>query len=166
MSAGKRLRFDMKQIVIKPEQCIGCRSCELICSMNKYDTISPRQSAVTVYVSDGGDYATPIMCMQCDDPVCAAVCPVEALKRNEATGAVEWTAARCIHCGRCAASCPLGNIRFDAAKHNLVKCNLCNGHPSCVNVCPVAAIEFLETAESMEEQTIGLNRAPKLEGGY
>lgn len=132
----------MRQLVIKPEQCIGCRSCELACALHRSGAIDLEQSAVTVYESERAVYTVPVMCMNCDDPTCAKVCPVEALKRNPETGAVEWNNARCIRCGSCIAACPLGNLHFDTLKQCLTKCNLCSGQPSCVKVCPVAAVEY------------------------
>ena len=144
----------MKQIVIKPEQCIGCRSCELICSVHRSGAVSPRQSAVTVYEADETVCPVPLMCMHCDEPVCADHCPVEALKRDPSTGAIQWHAARCIHCGRCVVSCPLGNIRLSPSRESLIKCDLCGGAPSCAAVCPVAAIDFLEVNDEMDEQTM------------
>ena len=79
---------------------------------------------------------------------------VEALKRDPSTGAIQWNAARCIHCGRCVVSCPLGNIRLSPSRGSLIKCDLCGGAPSCAAVCPVAAIDFLEVNDEMDEQTM------------
>lgn len=155
----------MKQLVIKPEQCIGCRSCELACALHRSGTIDLNKSAVTVYEAEGAACTVPMMCMNCDDPACAGVCPVEALKRNETTGAIEWNSARCIRCGSCTAACPLGNLHFDAPRKLLVKCDLCGGEPSCVKVCPVAAVEYLEISGTVQEQVVSLESEQALERG-
>ena len=38
----------MKQLVVKPEKCIGCRTCELVCSFGHYQQFSPRLANITV----------------------------------------------------------------------------------------------------------------------
>ena len=34
-----------KQLMLKPEKCTGCRTCELICSYNRANDFNPRNSA-------------------------------------------------------------------------------------------------------------------------
>ena len=38
----------MKQLVVKPEKCIGCRTCELVCSFGHYQQFNPRLANITV----------------------------------------------------------------------------------------------------------------------
>lgn len=136
-----------RKIVIRPESCIGCRSCALVCSYEHFRAISPKLAAVKVYSLENF-IDVPLMCMHCDDPECIRVCPTGALHRNEKTGAVEINHEKCIHCGKCAAACKLGNIHQAAGR--TIKCDLCGGFPMCASVCPAGAIDFIEIREKEE----------------
>lgn len=136
-----------KILMISPEKCISCRSCELICSFNKTKHFNPKQSAVSVITFEEAAISVPVMCMQCEDPACKKVCPSGALSRNE-EGAVVIDENRCIVCKMCVSACPLGNITFDSIERKVVKCNLCDGDPKCAKFCPSAAIEFKEAIPS------------------
>jgi carbon-monoxide dehydrogenase iron sulfur subunit len=79
-----------KQLVIKPEVCIGCRSCELICAFNQTKEFGSISSAITIFEFDASNIIVPLMCMQCEDPHCLKACPVEALTKCEKTGVVSY----------------------------------------------------------------------------
>lgn len=132
-----------RQIVIRPEACIGCKSCALVCSMNRSGAISPESAAVTVCFLENGA-AAPMMCMHCEEPACMEVCPTGAIQRDSQTGAVVLDTGMCIGCGQCALHCPFGRIHRDARRAVMVKCDLCGGHPKCADICPAGAIDFLE----------------------
>ena len=46
------------------------------------------------------------LCQHCDDPACASVCPVGALKKT-ALGPVTYDKSRCMGCRYCMAACPV-----------------------------------------------------------
>lgn len=81
--------------------------------------------------------------MQCDDPACMKVCPVNAIYRNK-----EWTILIsdewCIGCKMCVSAYPLGNITVSPVENRVVKCDLCAGYPMCARYCPSGAIQFSE----------------------
>lgn len=132
-----------KILMISPEKCIGCRSCELICSFNKTNEFNPKQSAVAVLTYDEAAISVPMMCMQCEEPSCLKVCPVGAVSKNE-DGAVVVDEKKCIVCKMCVSACPLGNITFNPAAKKIIKCNLCGGDPQCVKFCSAGAIQYKE----------------------
>ena len=72
----------MKQLIIKPEKCIGCRTCELVCSFGHYGKINPKMANVTVFEYDEAAVAVPVMCLQCEEPSCMEVCPMKAISRS------------------------------------------------------------------------------------
>jgi carbon-monoxide dehydrogenase iron sulfur subunit len=134
-----------KTLVLRPEKCIGCRSCELICSFTRAKEFNPQKSSVTVIQYDKAMICVPIMCTQCEEAYCEKVCPVEAIYKDE-NGARVIDEKRCITCKMCMFACPLGNIAFDGDK--VFKCNLCGGTPNCALHCPSGAIEYKEALPS------------------
>ena len=134
----------MKQLLIKPEKCIGCRTCELVCSFGHYGKFNPKMANVTVFEYDEAAVAVPVMCLQCEEPSCLAVCPMKAISRDE-NGAVVINYNRCIGCRMCLNACPLGNITYHPEARRVFKCDLCGGDPKCAKYCPGHAITIEET---------------------
>jgi len=81
--------------VVKPENCIGCRICELICSSRKGESYNPRKSAVRVIKNDDFNVNIPVFLMTCDEcetvnppkPRCEKFCPMKAIRLVDATEA-------------------------------------------------------------------------------
>lgn len=134
----------MKQLVIKPEKCIGCRTCELACSFGHFGEFNPKLANVKVFEYEKAAVAIPVMCPQCEDPACEKVCPVTAIKRDE-NGALVINYDKCIGCKMCQSACPLGNISFHPMVKKVFKCDLCGGDPKCVKYCPGHALSFVDT---------------------
>ncbi len=132
-----------KILVLSPEKCIGCRTCELVCSFNKTKEFNPKNSAVSVIAYDEAAIAVPMMCLQCEDPSCMKVCPVSAISRSK-EGTVEIDTNKCIGCKMCISACPIGNITYNSKDRKLIKCDLCQGDPQCAKFCPSGAIQFVE----------------------
>ncbi len=131
-------------LMIHADKCTGCRSCELACSFGKEGRFRPRATRVHVYSWERDGIAVPMMCQQCDDALCAAVCTTGAMRRNRATGVVDWDARKCIRCRMCVQACPFGNVVYDGATGGLLKCDNCHGKPECVTFCPNGALEYVE----------------------
>lgn len=134
-----------KTIVLQPEKCLGCRTCELICSFSRAKEFNPQKSAVSVISYDTAMLCVPIMCTQCEDAACAAICPVKAIARDE-WGAMKIDEKKCIGCKMCISACPLGNMALDSGK--VFKCTLCGGDPQCAKYCPSGAIEYKSASPS------------------
>jgi Fe-S-cluster-containing hydrogenase component 2 len=130
-------------LMINPEKCIGCRTCEVICSFKKTGEFNPQNAAVSVLSYDEAAVSVPMMCMQCEEPSCMKVCPAGAVVRTE-IGAVTIDEKKCIGCKMCISACPLGNITYNSKEKKLVKCNLCDGEPKCAQFCPSGAIQYKE----------------------
>ena len=52
------------------------------------------------------------LCMNCDDPACASVCPVGALRKT-AAGPVIYDEDRCMGCRYCMVACPFGVPKYE-----------------------------------------------------
>lgn len=153
-----------KILMISPEKCIGCRSCELVCSFNKNQEFNPKHSAVSVLSYDEAAVSVPMMCMQCEEPSCMKVCPVNAISRND-LGATSIDEKKCIVCKMCISACPLGNISFNSKDKKVIKCNLCDGEPQCAQVCPSGAIQYKEgTSANLGRKKVIAERFKELFG--
>lgn len=135
------------QLKIDPGKCIGCKSCELACSLANDGAFNPAASRIAAITFLEGDYTLPYhfvsTCRQCADAPCMASCPAGAIHRSsDATKRIIIDKELCIGCGTCVKSCPFGAMFFDAVGRKAFKCELCNGNPACVAVCPTEAILY------------------------
>ncbi len=129
--------------MISPEKCIGCRTCELICSFGKYEEFNPKNAAVSVFSYDEAALSVPLMCLQCEEPSCMKVCPTSAITKS-GDGSVLIDGDKCIGCKMCICACPVGNISYNTKQKKIVKCDLCGGEPKCAEFCPSGAITYVE----------------------
>ncbi|MEM2703537.1 MAG: 4Fe-4S dicluster domain-containing protein [Candidatus Bathyarchaeia archaeon] len=129
-----------KQIIIDADKCTGCKLCEMACSLEKEGECGTVYSRIKVIKMHNG-VNMPILCLQCEDAVCAKVCPVHAIVRDS-NGALVIDYALCIGCKVCFAVCPFGAISLHPRHKKVIKCDLCDGKPVCVNYCQPKALSF------------------------
>ena len=142
------------EFFIDPSRCIACNACVQACSecdthrghsMIQLDVIDRANSPQTV----------PVVCMHCDSPTCAEVCPADAIKRT-GDGVVQTARKpRCIACNNCVLACPFGVPKMNTEMQLMMKCDLCYDRtsiglkPMCATVCPSQAL-FFGTREEVE----------------
>ncbi len=145
-----------KAILYDSTLCVGCKLCEQACAArNKlpYDeriAAEQKQSAhkFTVVLTRGDKFMRR-MCMNCDDPSCASVCPVAALRKT-ADGPVIYEESRCMGCRYCMAACPFGVPKYEWSKAlpAVKKCDMCADRlaagkmTACAEACPTGATKF------------------------
>lgn len=90
----------------------------------------------------------PVVCMHCEDPTCAKVCPAEAIRRDD-DGVVHSAAKpRCVGCSNCVLACPFGVPKYKSQFDLMMKCDLCYDRtsvgkkPMCATVCPSGALYY------------------------
>ncbi len=133
-----------KIIVIDQNACTGCRQCELVCSVKHTGTADPARARISTIKWEAEGFYLPMLCQQCLEPACAAVCPKNALSREEETGRVVIDRDLCIGCKMCVMACPFGAMGIDVKEGNVIKCDLCDGSPTCVEFCEAGALKYVD----------------------
>jgi len=143
------LRPTNKLIVTDPELCIGCISCQLICSLTKEGEFSPTLARLHVSKNPFTADYVPDVCRNCVTPACYYACPVpSAMIINPKTGGVVIDEKKCTACGRCAEACLLSMIGYNPSRKAYLKCDLCDGEPKCVETCPSNALKYVSRKEA------------------
>lgn len=158
-------------IHVDPERCIGCRTCEIACGQahTGNETSADSQFRPRLRVLKLHSSTQPVMCHQCENAPCVAVCPVQALVQEESS--VALYESLCIGCKNCVMACPFGaiDISLVPGKHlQIVKCDLCQqsgSDPECVRVCPTGALEKKDS-ETVKQQASVRRRSAALQSVY
>ena len=91
----------------------------------------------------------PSVCMHCDDPTCAKVCPADAIKKTEDGVVQSSLKPRCIACSNCVLACPFGIPKMMTELEQMMKCDMCydrtseGKRPMCATVCPSQALTYV-----------------------
>jgi Fe-S-cluster-containing dehydrogenase component len=135
------------EFFIDQSRCIGCQSCVQACS--ECDTHRGESMIHLEYIDRTRSVQTvPIVCMHCEEPTCAEVCPADAIKRTGDGVVQSARKPRCIACGNCVMACPFGVPELYPDRQIMMKCDLCydrtsvGKRPMCATVCPSQALFF------------------------
>jgi formate dehydrogenase iron-sulfur subunit len=204
-----------KATLIDTTKCIGCRSCQVTCKqwnqLPAEKTSAPEAglglqnpkllSAKTLCVIQQHEVADDKVpggirsvfakrqCMHCDEPACAAACPVTAMHKTD-EGPVAYDPNKCIGCRYCLWACPWGvpTAEWDKLNPKISKCDMCysrlkqqaptatNGValspdvrqdyasksavPSCVKQCPAGALKFGDREALLAEARDRMKKNP------
>ncbi|MBU0765760.1 MAG: 4Fe-4S dicluster domain-containing protein [Bacteroidetes bacterium] len=156
-----------KLIVIDPDKCTGCHSCEMACSVLHFNVCGSNYSRIRVQEFREVNTFIPVMCQACEDALCAKVCPVNARKRMP-NGAMVTDEDACIGCKACVHSCPFGGVHVNPETHKTMSCDLCNDNelgPWCVKACSMQqALKFVNEEDAARAR--GREWAKNLKGDY
>ena len=133
--------------VIDQSRCIGCEACVQACE--ECGTHRGQSLIHLEFLDRGASTQTaPMVCMHCEDPTCAEVCPADAIKQNEDGIVQSALKPRCIGCSNCVLACPFGVPKYFAFPDQMMKCDMCYDRssvglkPMCASVCPSQALWF------------------------
>jgi Fe-S-cluster-containing dehydrogenase component len=146
------------EFYIDPSRCIGCRACLQACeecethrgnSMINFDYLDRSRSISTI----------AMVCMHCDEPTCAEVCPADAIKKGEDGIVHSALKPRCIACNNCVLACPFGIPKMMEAEQQMMKCDMCydrtsvGKRPMCATVCPSQALAYITPEQAAKRRT-------------
>ena len=181
MSEARKDFSNDRTFLIDMTKCTGCRGCQVACK--QWNQLKAEK---TTFFSGEGYQNPPAMsehtftrikfrdyqkngqnefafykemCMHCNDPACASVCPVGAFRKTP-EGPVVYDAKRCIGCRFCMVACPFGVPKYEWSKaFPLVrKCTGCYSRvkeglkPACATTCP-SAITYGNRGEMIRGET-------------
>ena len=139
-------------MVIDLNKCVRARTCYVACKKEHNILAHPRDEAHPYeyyrlrYVEwEWGDYPTvrrafiPLICMQCEEPICMRFCPLEAIsKRSDGITVIDKE--RCNGCGICTHVCPYGAL-YITPESKADGCDFCINRleaglqPRCAEEC-------------------------------
>ncbi len=148
-------------LLLDTTRCIGCGACSAACKeQNKLgDQIEGRTTAYTwTTVEQHAGVNVRKMCMHCNEPTCASVCPVGAMRKTP-EGPVVYDEYKCIGCRYCIQACPFDvpKYQWDRAVPVVGKCVMCASRlkegkaTACASVCPTGATVFGDRKELITE---------------
>jgi molybdopterin-containing oxidoreductase family iron-sulfur binding subunit len=185
-------------MVIDLSRCKNVKKCQESC--NHAHELHPGENWIKLYPMQEGEhtapYWQPTTCMQCDEPPCVKVCPVDAtFKRQD--GIVLIDSDRCIGCRFCMAACPYSTRVFNwedpglpesvaskpyscetsmpQKKGTVGKCDFCadmtreGSLPHCVSACPNGVFFFgdmLEDSVTNGAETFRFSELIRDKSGY
>ena len=162
----RKIKYGM---VVDLRRCIGCHTCETACKMENKVPLGVWPAWVKQI--EKGTYPQvrmsflPLLCNNCDDPICVTVCPTKASFKRE-DGVVIIDPHKCIGCRYCMAACPYA-VRYIHPIQNIArKCSFCSHRvdsglkPACVEVCPTGARIFGNLLDPDDEVSVLKNTHP------
>ncbi|MDR3146294.1 MAG: 4Fe-4S dicluster domain-containing protein [Treponema sp.] len=156
-----------------PLRCIGCRTCLISCVVahegKRIFEIDPDSYNFNprLFMVKTARVSAPVQCRHCENPACKASCASGAIFVKDDVVIID--AKKCIGCKNCVIACPFGAVELvetgeilaDGSPRRIAnKCDLCAGvadSPSCVKVCPTAALTLV-TAESLGDSVTDKRR--------
>ena len=163
-----------KGILYDATKCIDCKQCEQACAAENglpYDDKVAAQEVTSAHkytvVLAKDDKFMRRLCMNCEDPACASVCPVGAMKKT-ALGPVTYDKGKCMGCRYCMAACPFGvpKYEWDKAIPAVRKCTMCSKRvaegkqTACAEICPTGATLFGNRDSLLEEAKKRIHDSP------
>lgn len=147
-------------IAVDPKSCKGCRICEIACSLYHDGEGNPNKSRIRVRRREEESMVIdlPVVCQQCVNSPCREVCPTGAIVESNGPSRIQILADECNGCGMCVEACPLGavGVIYVCENANVAQsCDLCQGNPKCVSLCPADSLNYKVCKGADESEGVG-----------
>ena len=130
----------MKVLSYDPEICVGCHTCEEVCSETWFKTTDVEKSSIRISEAkkNGEVTVSAVYCVQCGE--CIDVCPTEALYQDR-RGIVRVRKKLCVGCLSCVGFCPYLAMYYHREQTEPFKCIACG---KCADECPAEALAIVD----------------------
>lgn len=138
----------IKAIMIQPEKCTGCRTCEVYCAAYhaepRYSYVNPAKARIRVFADELNDVYLPMICGRYTETECN-------VRYRVVVGGRDYE-----ECTFCRSACPSRPDFFDPETGLPLLCDGCGdpmpeGGPMCVQACDQEALVYLpERIEEVE----------------
>lgn len=146
--------FLRKIFRVNIDNCTGCQSCVVTCSLVKDRVFSKKKARISILNQESRCLSIPMICEHCETPACLEVCPVDAISKDSETGIVSVNQELCVGCEECRLACPFGGEIIKMRDRIAVMCDLCGGKPACVEVCLPKALQYVvRTKQNLRVKT-------------
>ncbi len=163
-----------KALLYDATMCIGCKQCEQASAkqnnLRYNDTVAAEsvqsEHKFTVVLTRDDKFMRRL-CMHCEKPACASVCPVGALHKTK-EGPVVYDVWKCIGCRYCMVACAFGQPKYEWQSLNprVRKCIMCpervkaGQQTACAEICPTGATKFGDRADLVKEAQERIRQNP------
>jgi len=163
-----------KALLYDATMCIGCKQCEVACAQQNKLPYSDEVAAESVQsehkytvVLTRQEKFMRRLCMHCEHPACASVCPVGAFHKT-AEGPVVYDVWKCIGCRYCMVACAFAQPKYEWQSLNprVRKCIMCpdrvkaGQQTACAEICPTGATKFGERDDLIKEAESRIQQNP------
>ena len=109
---------------------------------------SPSRARIHVAKWEAAGLYIPVVCLNCENPICETVCLMRAITRDKKTGALVIDYDLCVGCRLCFLYCPFAGAGIDTSTGRILKCDLCDGDPICVRFCNSKALQYVKATRA------------------
>ncbi|MFY9948803.1 MAG: 4Fe-4S dicluster domain-containing protein [Candidatus Sulfotelmatobacter sp.] len=163
-----------KALLYDATMCIGCKQCESACAQQNnlpYNDAVAAESVQSAHkytvVMTKDDKFMRRLCMHCEHPACASVCPVGAFHKTK-EGPVVYDVWKCIGCRYCMVACAFAQPKYEWGSLNprVRKCIMCpdrvvaGKQTACAEICPTGATKFGDRDDLIQEAKERLRQNP------
>ncbi|HZJ85338.1 MAG TPA: 4Fe-4S dicluster domain-containing protein [Syntrophomonadaceae bacterium] len=138
----------MRVLSIDREKCTGCGICQVVCSLTKTGAVQPSLGRIQVHRDKRNLLQMVSVCQHCAEPACQTACLMEGIGKDFTSGEIFRDLSKCFGCGACTVFCPISAPIIDLKQGVVVTCDLCDGDPTCIKVCPHGAIRYGELIDA------------------